>query len=181
MKKHIWIAFAFLLSASVCQAQEMPRGDIAVGVSNLFIPKGYTINMTGLSGAVAVNANNWLGLAGDFGTYFGHIPQSFTGELYTFGPRFSWRRPGSRLVPFGQALFGGSHFSMSPPGISGGGTEFTFGLGGGADVSVTRSGKFALRGQLEYFGIRANGGTTPTTRLSGGIVYRFGTRQGAGS
>jgi|SRR5215469_5909243 len=176
MKEHLWIAFAFLLFVPLYHAQEIPRADISVGVSDLFIPKGYTINMTGSGAALAVNANNWLGVAGDFGAYFGHIPQSFTGELYTFGPRFSFRKLGSRFVPFGQLLFGGSHFSRSPPGISGGGTQFAFSAGGGGDIGLTRSGKFALRGQLEYFGIRANGGTTPATRLSGGIVYRFGRK-----
>lgn len=181
MKKRAWIVFAFLLCAPLCHAQEFPRADISVGISNLFIAKGYTINMTGPSAALAVNANHWLGLVGDFGAYFGHIPQSFTGELYTLGPRFSLRKLGSRFVPFGQAVFGGSHFSMSPGGISGGGTEFAFGLGGGGDIALTRSGKIALRGQFEYFGIRANGGTTPTSRLFGGIVYRFGRKYGGSS
>ena len=92
----------------------------------------------------------------------------------TFGPRFSLRKLGSRFLPFTQALFAGSHFSMSPPGISGGGTQFVFGLGGGSDLLLGRSGKFALRGQVEYFGIRANGGTTPTVRLGASIVHRIG-------
>jgi len=120
-------------------------------------------------------------VVGDFGAYFGHIPQSFTGELYSFGPRFYLRKPGSRFVPFGQALFGGSHFSMSPPGISGGGTQFAFGLGGGGDITLKHNGRFALRGQAEYFGIRTNGDTTPCTRLSVGIVYRLGSGRAAGS
>ena len=176
MKKRAWIVFAFLLCAPWYHAQEIPRADISVGISNLFVAKGYTINMTGPSASLAVNASHCLGLVADFGTYFGHIPQSLTGELYTLGPRFSLRTLGSRFVPFGQALFGGSHFSMSPGGISGGGTEFAFGLGGGGDIALIRSGKIALRGQFEYFGIRANGGTTPTSRLFGGIVYRFGRK-----
>jgi len=181
MKKHLWLAFVFLLSAPLCHAQGIPSADISVGVSDLYIVKGLTVNMTGPNVAFAVNANNWLGLVGDFGAYFGHIPQSFNGELYTFGPRFSLRKSGSRFVPFGQALLGGSHFSMSPPGISGGGTQLAFGLGGGSDIVLTRSGKFAMRGQLEYFGIRAYGGTTPTVRFSGGIVYRLSRKHTAGS
>ena len=181
MKKHLWMALALVLSAPFCYPQDVPRADISAGVSDLFIAKGYTINMVGPSAAFTANANNWLGLIADFGAYFGHIPQSFNGELYTFGPRFYLRKPGSRFVPFGQALFGGSHFSMSPGGVSGGGTQFAFGLGGGGDIAFHQSGKFALRGQVEYFGIRANGSTTPCSRLSGGIVYRFGRKPAAGS
>ena len=179
--KNVWMALAFLLSAPLCHAQDVPRADISVGVSDLYIIKGYTINTVGPSTAFTANANPWLGLVGDFGAYFGHIPQSFTGELYTFGPRFYLRNPGSRFVPFGQALFGGSHFSMSPPGISGGGTQFAFGFGGGLDITIKHNGRVALRGQAEYFGIRANGGATPCTRLSGGIVYRLGSGRARGS
>ena len=181
MKKLVCMVFAFLISAFVSSAQDIPRGDIAAGVSDLYIIKGYTINMVGPSGAFTANANNWLGVVGDFGVYFGHIPQSFSGELYTFGPRFYLRKPGSRFVPFGQVLFGGSHFSTSTGGISGGGTQFAFGLGGGGDLTIHRGGRFAVRGQVEYFGVRANGGTTPCSRLSAGLVYRLGKRRAGGS
>jgi hypothetical protein len=136
--------------------------------------------MTGVGGAIAVNTNDWLGVVGDFGVYFGHVGPSITGETYTFGPRLSFRKPG-RLVPFAQALFGGSHFSIDTSGISGGGTEFTLGAGGGRDILLGASGKFALRGQVEYFGIRGTGSTTSSVRLSAGIVYRIGKKSKGGS
>ena len=60
------------------------------------------------------------------------------------GPRFSYRKLNG-LVPFAQALFGGSHFSASSGGITGGGNEFAFGLGGGADLGLGSSRKFGLR------------------------------------
>jgi hypothetical protein len=115
-------------------------------------------------------------LAGDFGGYVGHIPQSFTGETYTFGPRFSYRMLDDRIVPFAEALFGGSHFSTSTGGITGGGNEFTFALGGGAEIGLGSSRKFALRLGADYVGIRSSGSTTPSLRLSAGIVYRIGKR-----
>ena len=180
MKKYAWMAFTFLLSTPLYHAQDIPSADVSVGVSDLYIIKGLTINMTGPGAAFAVNANNWLGLVGDFGGYFGHIPQSFTGQLYTFGPRFSLRKPGSRFVPFGQALLGDAHFSMSPPGISAG-NQFAFGVGGGSDIALSKNGRFALRGELEYFGIHANGGITSNVRPFGGIVYRLGRKHVAGS
>ena len=143
--------------------------------SPLYILKGYTIWMNGASGSVALSVNNWFGVAGDFGVYHGYPSESLTGETYTFGPRFSHRKL-DRLVPFAQALFGGSHFSASSGGITGGGTEFSFGLGGGDDIGLGSSRKFALRLEGDYFGIQSGGSTTSSVRLSVGFVYRIGNK-----
>jgi opacity protein-like surface antigen len=175
MKKLIWAAVAFLFLATVSVAQETPRADVAIEYSHLQILKGFTINMNGGSGSVAVNANNWFGIVGDIGVYHGFPAESLTGETYMFGPRFSYRNF-DRFTPFAQALFGGSHFSASSGGITGGGNEFAFALGGGTDIGLGTSRKFALRLQGEYVGIRSSGSTTPSARLSVGIVYRIGKK-----
>jgi hypothetical protein len=175
MRKLILAVFALSLLAAVSHAQDTPRADISVGYSPLYIVKGYTIWMNGGSTSLAVNANHWLGLVGDFGGYVGHVPGTFSGETYTFGPRFSYRKL-DRVVPFAQALFGGSHFSQSTGGITGGGTQFAFALGGGADIGLGSSQKFALRLEGDYFGIRSSGSTTPCSRLGIGIVYRIGNK-----
>ena len=167
------VAIVFLGAFS--QAQNTPLADVAVEYSPLYILKGYTIWMNGGSGSFAFNANDWFGVAGDVGGYLGHIPQSLTGETYSFGPRFSYRKL-DRVVPFAQALFGGSHFSESSGGITGGGTQFTFALGGGADIGLGSSRKYALRLESDYFGIRSSGSTTPALRLGVGIVYRIGNK-----
>lgn len=96
------------------------------------------------------------------------------------GPRFTYRRFG-RFVPFAQdlffqGLFGGSHFSESTGGITGGGSQFTFALGGGLGIGLGSARKFALRPQLEYVGIRSAGSITPAVRLSVGISYGIGRR-----
>jgi hypothetical protein len=114
-------------------------------------------------------------VAGDFGVHLGHVLESLTGETYTFGPRFSYRKL-DRLVPFAQALFGGSHFSESTGGITGGGTQFTFAIGGGGDIGLGSSRKFALRLEGDYFGIRSSGSTTDSARFFVGIVYRIGKK-----
>lgn len=167
--------FTISLLAIFSHAQDTPAAEVAVGYSPLYILKGYTIWMNGGSGSVAFNANNWFGVAGDFGAYLGHIPQSLTGETYSFGPRFSYRKLGT-IVPFAQALFGGSHFSQSTGGITGGGTQFTFALGGGVDIGLGSRRKFAVRLEGDYFGIRSSGSTTPSSRFFAGIVYRIGNR-----
>jgi hypothetical protein len=167
------LTISFLITFS--HAQDTPAADITLKYSPLYILKGYTIWMNGSSGTVAFNANRWFGVAGDFGVYDGHIPETLTGESYTFGPRFSYRKLAS-VVPFAQALFGGSHFSESSGGITGGGTQFTFALGGGGDVGLGASRRFALRLEGDYFGIRSSGSTTPAMRLSAGIAYRIGNK-----
>jgi hypothetical protein len=176
MKKLISATVVLVLLSTVSYAQtSTPQAEVAAGYSHLEILKGYTISMDGASGSAAFNVNRWFGVAGDFGVYHGDPGESLTGETYTFGPRFSYRKL-PRLVPFAQALFGGSHFSASSGGITGGGSEFAFGLGGGADVNLRRNRKFAVRPQLEYFGIRSSGSTTPSLRISIGLVYRIGKK-----
>jgi hypothetical protein len=166
-----------LTVASCAQDADAPRGDVAVGYSPLYILKGYTIWMNGGSASASFDVNNWLGVVGDFGGYVGHVPETISGETYMAGPRFYYRKLRSdRLVPFGQALFGGSHFSESTGGITGGGSQFTFALGGGADIALGSSSKFALRPAIEYVGIQSSGSTTSAARFSIGIVYRFGKK-----
>lgn len=175
MKELTLAVVAFSILAAVSLAQDTPKADVAVEYSPLYILKGYTIWMNGGSASVAVNTNHWFGVVGDFGGYVGHVPDIFSGETYTFGPRFSYRKL-DPIVPFAQALFGGSHFSQSTGGITGGGTQFTFALGGGADIGLGSSRKFALRLEGDYFGIRSSGSTTPSVRLGVGIVYRIGKK-----
>ena len=174
MKKLNWLVIGLALWAVPGQSQETPKVDFAVGYSPLYILKGLTIWMNGASGSVAFNANNWFGVVGEIGAYRGHIPESFTGETYMVGLQFYYRKR-DRLTPFVQALFGGSHFSEATSGITGGGNQFAFALGGGADF-IGRSSRFALRPQIECVGISSSGSITPSVRLSIGIVYRFSNR-----
>ena len=178
MRRLTWAALGLLLLAISSCAQVTPTADISVQYSPLYILKGYTIWNNGVSTSAGRNVNDWLGFAGDFGVYRGHVPEALTGETYMVGPRFSYRKF-DRFVPFAQdfffqGLFGGSHFSQNTGGITGGGTQFTFALGGGVDIGLGSAQKFALRPQLEYVGIRSAGSTTPAVRLSIGIAYRIG-------
>lgn len=163
--------------ATGARAQDTPVVDVATGYSFFYVVKGLTLVTNGGGGSVAFNANNWLGIAGDFGVYQA-APSSHTGltvATYALGPRFSYRKLG-RVVPFGQILVGGGHGSELAGGFTGV-NSFLFGGGGGADIVLGGGGKFALQPQLDYFGFRANGGTTNTVRLSIGIVFRIGRRR----
>lgn len=177
MKKLLWAANAVLLFATVSHAQGTPAVEVAVGYSHFQIIKGLTIAMDGGSGSAAFNANDWFGVVGDLGVYRNEpCCVDLTAATYMFGPRFSYRKS-DRVVPFGQAIFGGSNFSTSFNGLSGsGGNHFTFGLGGGLDIALGKSGKVVLRPQGEYFGVRVNGSVLSNVRLSLGIVFRIGKK-----
>ena len=73
------------------------------------------LNMNGVSGSGTINANNWLGVAGDLG-YYHASPGGvgFNTVTYTVGPRFSYRMPDSVIpvVPFAEALIGGASFGV---------------------------------------------------------------------
>jgi hypothetical protein len=171
MRRLIVAVVTLSLSSTFSHAQNPPKVEVAGGYSFLYVVKGFTLATNGGSGSVAFNANNWLGVVGDFGAYHGSAA-SLTLETYSFGPRFSYRK-NDRFVPFAQALLGGSHASMVSGGFTGL-NSFVFGAGTGADIALGRSGKFAVRPQLEYLGFRANATTTNTVRLSVSVVYRFG-------
>lgn len=176
MKNKIIFILAFALLPAVARAQETPVAEISSGYSVIYVVKGFTYFMNGGSASAAFNANNWFGVVGDFGSY--QAPSgasSLTAETYTFGPRFSYRHWG-RLVPYGQVLFGGLHASVADSAFTGTRNAFAFTAGGGADVVLDRGERFALRPQMEYLGLRANGNTVSNFRLSVGIVFRIGKK-----
>ena len=166
---------ALSVLVSVAHAQDTPVADLAVGYGFIEVPQGFTFMMHGGNGAVAVNANNWLGFVGDFGAYHAHPGVSLTTETYTFGPRFSYRAL-DRFTPFAQLLLGGQHASAVTTGFTNASNALAIGVGAGFDVALDRRGRFALRPQIEYFGFHAKGTTTTTARLSIGIVFRIGKK-----
>lgn len=178
MKKFIWVAAALSIFAlsSRAQAQQGPSADVSAGYSYFRVGGSNGTNLNGFNASPAYNVNSWLGLAGDFGWYHGSPSGvGLTDLSYTFGPRFSYRGM-NRIVPFAQALFGGSHLSASSGGVSVASNAFAYDLGGGADVALSSNGTVALRPQVDYVGLRSNGSTTNCVRLSVGVVFHFGKK-----
>jgi hypothetical protein len=176
MKKLTWGTFFLVLAAaSYAQEQGTQQADFMMEYSHLEVLKGYTISMNGASTSAAYNLTNWLGVAGDFGSYHGYPSESLTGETFTLGPRLSYRRS-HWVQPFAEGLAGGSHFNLSSGGITGGGAKFTPGAGAGADIALGHQNRFAVRLQRDYFWVRSSGSNTICDRLSAGIDYRFGAK-----
>jgi hypothetical protein len=177
MAKLMWAVFVCSVLATVVHAQEIPVADLAVGYSMLFLPKGFTLTLHGGSGAVALNVNHWLGVVGDFGGYNGSLGiPGLIAETYTVGPRFCYRK-WNRLTPFAQALIGGAHANTTNGGFLGARNAFAIGAGVGGDLGLDRTGKFALRGQMEGLNFRTGGINTGALRLSTGVALRIGRRQ----
>jgi outer membrane immunogenic protein len=176
MKKFLWVAFALSLLAVSSQAQQIPAADVSAGYSYFRVGGSGGANLNGFSTSAAYDANSWFAVVGDLGVYHGSPSGvGVTALTYTFGPRFSIRKS-DKIVPFAQALFGGSHISASFGGFSGSTNPFAYSLGGGAEVPLGSRGKVALRPEVEYFGLRSNGGTSNCVRVSIGIVYHIGER-----
>jgi len=167
MKSRMMAALALTFLASVARAQETPVADVALGYSMIEVVKGFSGTAYGGSGSVAVNVNQWLGAVSDFGLYHASpFGPGVDAGTYTFGPRVSYRHWG-KFTPFAQVLVGRVRYAAN---------GFVFGAGGGADIGLDSGGRFALRPQVEYFGFRANGGTTDTVRVSVGLVFRIGKK-----
>lgn len=175
MRKMILAAIAVSLMALGAQAQNNsennPKGDVAVGYSLFHLngARGSGVTANGISGSADYNVTSWVGIVWDFGVYHGE-PHGvgYTAATYTFGPRL-WLHlsDNQKFLPFAQVLFGGSHVPGTNP--------FAFSIGGGTNINIGAS-RFALRPQLDYFGLHANGGTINSERFSIGIVYNIGER-----
>jgi outer membrane immunogenic protein len=179
MKKFVWVALAFALAVVPSHAQSSSPVDVSTGYSYLRIAGSdgaSGINLNGGTGSVSFNANQWLGLVGDFGFYHGS-PEgvSTSATTYMFGPRFTYRAAG-RVMPFGEALFGGSHLALSFEGESASTNPFAYSFGGGADLPVDSTGKITVRPEVEYLGMRENGSTQNSVRISVGLVFHIGAR-----
>jgi hypothetical protein len=173
VKRLIWAALALSMAAIPSRAQDTPVSDVSVGYS-YFHTTGTGLN--GVTASAAYYVNDWFGIVGDFGVYHGSPSGvSATGLTYTGGPRFSIRKS-DRVVPFVEALVGGSHLSASVGGFSGSVNPLAFGGGGGAEIALSSRGRVLLRPEVEYFDLRANGGSANGIRICVGIVYHIGSR-----
>jgi hypothetical protein len=120
MKKSFAIVAGFLLSAFVLSATDEPKMETFLGYNYVrfnpgsnFIP---SFNANGGSGQFVYNFSHWVGAAVDVGAvHNGSLIGSAldtTTVNFVAGPRFAWHKH-SRWMPFGEALFGGSHTSSS--------------------------------------------------------------------
>lgn len=174
--KKIVVLFSLLFLVSIClQAQDYPKAEIFGGYQYQHLGGDFTgVNTNGWNASLTGNFNKTFGVTGDFGGSYKTI-SGVSGSMYTytFGPVVSLNHEGV-VNPFVHALFGGSHFSLSIPGVGSGGTNgFTMMFGGGVDAKVAPA--FAIRvAQVDWVYYRFSGTSeSSNVRLSTGLVLRF--------
>jgi opacity protein-like surface antigen len=166
MRKLIFLALGLFFFAIPSNGQSV---DASVGYSYFRLGGSGGVNQNGVSGSIAYNPHDWLGIVGDFGGYHAS-PGGVSLNTYTymFGPRLTLRNP-THINPFAQALLGGSRITVG----SGGGSsnQFAYSVGGGVDIGLLPH--LALRPQVDYVGLNTSGGHTNCTRVSASLVVHF--------
>lgn len=197
------ICLGLILTACLpAQAQEKPKREM----SKYELSGGYTfvkyypsggsgpsLHMSGWNVSGNYNLLRWAGIAADFSGFYKtqtafdptiNATTTSVYHVYSFlvGPSF-FPFGHRRFTPFGHALFGGGRVTVnSPPlppvpGRQLSDLAFAWLAGGGADIGITRH--WALRLieadvlDTRFFGARPS---QVNTRLSAGLVYRFGQR-----
>ncbi len=173
--------FVVLLVATFCAlpslAQDKPKAELFAGYAFTRINPGQGVsgeNGHGWAASIAGNVNDWFGVVGEFsGAYPNVAGLDANVHLYTFGPRFSYRK-NEKVTPFAHVTFGGARVSGS--GLSENAFAMTF--GGGVDVKCGE--RVAVRvAQFDYILTRFDGPVTGTAanqhnfRYAAGIVFRF--------
>jgi len=174
---------ALLVSSLPANGQEASKLDLYGGYDYVRyhadprvsgVPPSESFNANGVSGQIAYNPIDWLGLVGELSGYA--LPRQGLGTThqvsYLFGPRINLRR--GRITPFAQVLLGRIWLE---DGITFGSlSAFAMTAGGGIDVGVARH--IAIRPlQAEYFLTTAPDGNNDrqnSFRYSAGVVLRFG-------
>ena len=156
-----------MATGAPAMAQDRPIAEVFAGGSFARISSS---NFGGWNAAVTGNLNSYLGITADFA---GHYNSPVSLYTYTVGPRLSIPQD-SGLVPFVQATFGGARLGVSGP--SGGHTSgFGAYVGGGLDWIPNQ--RIAVRlMEIDALLTRFSGSNTSGTRISFGVVFRFGRR-----
>lgn len=166
MKKLIFVFLALSVFAIPSRAQSV---DASVSYSYYRFGGSGGLNQNGVSGSVAYNLHDWLGIVGDFGGYHASpAGVSLNTYTYLFGPRVTLRNP-SKFNPFAQFLLGGSRVTVGSGGPSS--NQFAYSFGGGVDIGLLPH--LAFRPQVDYVGLNTTGGRTNCTRVSAGFVVHF--------
>jgi outer membrane protein OmpA-like peptidoglycan-associated protein len=140
-------------------------------------------NLNGWNASIAVNANKWAGIVGDFGGHYGSIDLNGNGanswdktadiQIHSvmIGPKFTLRM--KRISPFAQALVGwGKPTIKEGPDLLVKDNDFAMAFGGGLDINI--NDYFAVRPvQVDYFPIKSGNSITDNFRYSAGGVLKL--------
>jgi peptidoglycan-associated lipoprotein len=186
------ILILFLLSiASVnLMAQTQPSNEIALDYAYVHTnaPPGGCgcFSMNGGSGSYAYHLGPQFAAVIEVGAVhaskIGTSGLDLTLTSYLAGPRFYYRRPGARFVPYGQVLLGAVRATGGlAPANSGGApssTVFSATLGGGVEFNISRTITVRVA-QVDYWVTTFDNkvdGHQNNIRITTGAAYHFGKR-----
>lgn len=205
MHRTIGSVVLLVLSSFGCLwAQETPKAEVFAGyalarVDDTQGPTAANIVQNGWNAAINFNLTKNIGIAADFGGYYGThdgppftqftclgCPKTFPGppvsthlHTYLFGPQIAARM--NRGTPFAHALFGGAQVNQSISASAAGFPAFTvsssgfaFALGGGGDINFSK--QFPWRVQADYLRTAYFDTSQNDFRFATGVVFRLGSR-----
>jgi len=187
--------FVVLVYPFSAWAQDYPKVELFGGYS---YSRMNGENWTGWYATGAKNLNHMLGITAELSSFANSQSQTLAPyistidqHLYTFlaGPQLTSRDKG-KLAPYVHLLLGVGHFYTNGSLMSGSdlisfqsasGNHFAMFIGGGIEYKL--KGPFALRGQMDYGGVRFGasqlGGASSWTkgwRFSTGVALHLGTK-----
>jgi outer membrane immunogenic protein len=189
MTKRSILALLFLSIAPLkLMAQAQPSQEIALDYTYLHTnaPPGGCgcFSMNGGGGSYAYHYGPHFALLVDVGFMHAAKIDAHGDDLnltsYLAGPRFYYRRPHARFVPYGQVLLGAVRATgdLAAANSNGAASSAVFGsaLGGGVEYNVSRA--ISLRiAEVDYFVTtfdnRVNGRQN-NIRVTAGVAYHFG-------
>lgn len=182
MRKLLTLCSLLLLFAVVSAPQAYSQVELYGGYSHLGLsgtPSNIGSGSNGWQGGIYLHLMGPFGAEADFSNHYGVSPRiPADGSRYyvprltkLYGPRFTLSLP--RIHPFVHALFGTVHGTAET--ASGSLTEDAFGLalGGGVNVKATRHVWLRLI-QVDYLRAQFSHNGQNDTRISAGLVFRFG-------
>ena len=185
MKMWIGVLFVFIGSmcwaqSSVAVAQQFPRAEVFVGVSDINMDSNGLLdlkNAVGWNSSFVTNFRKWVGVEAEVGGYYKNygLADNFTAKAgdYTFmgGPRFTYKPFFVHMLVGADRLSGTltepTCLTCSFGSIAPYRTAFARAVGGGVELPISRS--IAFRTSADYVLTVQN-----SIRTSVGIVYRFG-------
>lgn len=178
------------IASANLKAQTQPSNEIALAYTYVHTnapPAGCgCFSMNGGSGSYAYHFGPQFAAVIEVGAvHASNIDGSgldLTLASYLGGPRFYYRRPNARFVPYGQVLLGAVRATggLAPANAGGASSSTVFGstLGGGVEFNLSRT--ITLRAaQVDYFVTTFDNkvdGHQNNLRISAGAAYHFGKR-----
>lgn len=184
---------ALLLSSIVSftlMAQTQPSNEVALDYTYVHTnaPPGSCgcFSMNGGSGSYAYHFGPQMAAVIEVGAvHAGQVDGSgldLTLTSFLGGPRFYYRRPQARLVPYGQVLLGAVRATggLTPANANGASSSAVFGSALGGGVEFNLSPRFTVRlAEIDYFVTTFDNKVDNhqnNIRVSAGVSYHFGKR-----